>query len=88
MRTSTSPGGAHGTLPGTIGRIIQAFKSITTNSYIHGVRELGWSPFAGRLWQRDYWEHIIRNDRELWAIQEYIVNNPAQWASDRDNLAR
>lgn len=39
------------------------------------------------LWQRNYYEHIIRNDRELNAIRQYIASNPSQWATDRDHPA-
>jgi putative transposase len=72
-----------GTLPGTVGRIVQAFKSISTNEYTVGVKNLGWPPFPGKLWQRNYWEHIIRNEMELNRIKEYILNNPTQWESDK-----
>ena len=58
------------------------FKTMTTNAYIRGVKQSGWSPFAGRLWQRNYYERIIRNDAELAAIREYIDVNPAQWHND------
>ena len=37
------------------------------------------------VWQRDYFEHIIRNDESLNRIREYILNNPLQWALDREN---
>jgi REP element-mobilizing transposase RayT len=39
-----------------------------------------------KVWQRGYWERIIRNERELNATREYIRNNPIRWAEDRDNL--
>ena len=39
-----------GTLPDTVGRIIQAFKSIATHVYITGVKQHGWPPFGGKLW--------------------------------------
>ena len=58
---------------------------MTTNEYIRGVRQHGWPPFAGKLWQRNYYEHIIRNENELARIREYITNNPAQWSTDREN---
>ncbi|MBZ5546212.1 MAG: transposase [Acidobacteriia bacterium] len=38
-----------------------------------------------RLWQRDYFEHIIRSDRELEIIREYIRTNPQRWATDPEN---
>jgi REP element-mobilizing transposase RayT len=37
------------------------------------------------VWQRNYYEHIIRDARELDAIRRYIADNPMQWALDRDN---
>ena len=76
-----------GTLPGTLGRVVQTFKSITTHEYVSGVKERGWPPFAGRLWQRNYWEHVIRGERALGAIRQYIVDNPARWALDAENPA-
>ncbi|GGP02036.1 hypothetical protein GCM10010992_04810 [Cloacibacterium rupense] len=63
----------------TVGDIIGAFKSITTVEYIRGVKSLGWPPFNKRLWQRNYYEHIIRNDLAFWRITEYIKNNPKSW---------
>jgi putative transposase len=38
------------------------------------------------IWQRDYYEHIIRNETELQAIRDYIINNPAGWDRDPDNI--
>jgi REP element-mobilizing transposase RayT len=73
----------YGTLPGTVGRIFQAFKSITTHEYTNGVKQHGWLPFPGKLWQRNYWEHIVRNESELSRIRDYVKNNPVQWESDR-----
>jgi len=61
---------------------------MTTNAYIRGVKTLGWTPFPGRLWQRNYYEHIIRNDVFLNRIRQYIVNNPMLWADDSENPAK
>jgi len=69
----------------SLGSVVGAFKSITTNEYIRGIRDYGWSGFERRLWQRNYWERIIRNERELEAIQRYIWLNPASWKKDRLN---
>ena len=74
-----------GTLPGSVGRILQAFKSMTTDEYIDGVRRHGWTPFNRKLWQRNYWDHIIRDENEYNRICNYIDNNPAQWPTDRLN---
>ena len=77
----------YGTRPDSIGRVVQAFKSITTHQYINGVRCSGWHPFPGKLWQRNYWDHINRDEAELTNIREYIVNNPFLWESDQLNPA-
>lgn len=75
----------YGTAEGSVGRIVQAFKSMTTNAYIHGVNEHGWPLFAGRLWQRNYYERVIRDERELDAARKYIFENPIKWDLDREN---
>jgi putative transposase len=67
----------------TLGDVAGAFKSITTNEYIRGVLDEGWPSFEGRLWQRNYWERIIRNERGLNAIRNYIYLNPANWKKDK-----
>jgi REP element-mobilizing transposase RayT len=72
----------NGTLENSLGRIMQAFKSLTSVDYVHGVKENGWPTFPGRLWQRNYYERVIRDDGELNGIREYIQCNPANWADD------
>ena len=44
--------------------------------------EKGWSRFENRLWQQNYYEHIIRNERDYQAIYEYILANPMNWEKD------
>ena len=66
-------------------RIVQWFKTMITNEYIRTVKQSGWSPFHRRLWQRNYYEHIIQDEKSLQDIREYIVNNPLQWKLDREN---
>jgi hypothetical protein len=61
---------------------------MTTKRYADGVRRLGWEPFRGRLWQRNYYEHIIRNEKSLNRIREYILTNPMRWELDRKNPHR
>jgi REP element-mobilizing transposase RayT len=63
-------------------RVIQWFKTMTTNEYIRGVKNLGWEPFDKKLWQRNYWEHIIRNEKSYHNISNYIINNPSKWKED------
>lgn len=69
----------------TVGDMMDAFKSITTVEYIRGVKKMNWKPFNGKLWQRNYWEHIIRNQKSYHTISEYIKNNPAKWNDDKLN---
>ena len=75
----------YGTLKGTVGSIVQAFKSMVTHEYTLGVKKQGWMPFPGRLWQRNYFEHIIRSEESLKKIREYITDNPTQWKIDPEN---
>ncbi len=65
--------------------IVHRFKTMTTKRYADGVKRYGWRRFNGKLWQRNYYEHIIRDDGELDRIREYVVGNPARWESDREN---
>ena len=71
----------------TLGKIIGEYKSITTNRYIHAVQEQDWPPFPGRLWQRNYYERIIRNERAVNVIRAYIDDNPTNWPTDEYNPA-
>jgi putative transposase len=66
-----------------LGNIMGAFKSITTHAYIVGVRQSDWPPFFGKFWQRNYYEHIVRDEGDLARIRVYVQNNPAQWALDQ-----
>jgi putative transposase len=75
----------YGTEIKSLGRIIQAFKSITTHSYIQVINDYDLKPFQKRLWQRNYFEHIIRSDKELDQIRQYIQDNPANWEIDNEN---
>ncbi len=71
--------------PLTLGDIVHRFKTMTTKRYADGVHQLNWRSFPGKLWQRNYWEHIVRNEGELNRIREYIHNNPLKWELDRLN---
>jgi putative transposase len=69
----------------TIGNVVDWFKTMTTNEYIRGVKTLGWKRFDGKLWQRNYWEHIIRNEDSYQRIAAYILENPSKWNDDQLN---
>lgn len=66
--------------PYSLGSLIAGFKSSVTTR----INTSGNTP-GFRVWQRNYYEHIIRNQRSLDTIRQYILSNPAQWASDREN---
>lgn len=65
-----------------LGDIVQGFS--TTARYAEGVHAGRWDPFEGRLWQRNYYDHIVRNRADVDRCRRYIVANPATWASDVD----
>ncbi|MCK5058370.1 MAG: transposase [Candidatus Aminicenantes bacterium] len=74
-----------GTNENSISRIIQGFKSISTNTYIHSVTKNHWPAFEKYFWQRDFFDRIIRDPEELEQVRNYIINNPQNWESDEDN---
>jgi putative transposase len=67
----------------SVGRMVQWFKTITTNEYIRGVKQQDWEPFDKRLWQRNYYEHIIRDRLAFQYIRRYVRNNPKSWQTDQ-----
>ena len=60
--------------------IVRAFKSFSSRR-IKMIRRKKGTP----VWQRGYYEHVIRGERELEAVRRYIEGNPAKWADDIDN---
>ncbi|HEX3045363.1 MAG TPA: hypothetical protein VHY08_11455, partial [Bacillota bacterium] len=62
--------------------VVHRFKTLTTTRYISGVKCQGWRPFNKRLWQRNYYEHIVRNPLALGRIRRYIMLNPIKWKED------
>jgi putative transposase len=64
---------------------MQWFKSVTSSDYIAGVHHMDWPSFNRRLWQRNYYERIVRSDLELDLIRAYIEGNPAKWQEDTEN---
>jgi len=55
---------------------------MTTNRYTVGVKQNHWPRFNKKLWQRNYYEHVIRSELSLQKIREYIVYNPINWQDD------
>jgi len=69
--------------PITLGDVVQRIKSLTTARYRHGVLDHGWPPLDRRLWQRNYYERIVRDQRALDNIRRYIRANPRNWIEPR-----
>ncbi|MCL6613548.1 MAG: transposase [Firmicutes bacterium] len=72
----TAPTGIHKPL----GRIIGAFKTVSTKR----INELRGTP-GMVIWQRNYYEHIIRDEESLKRIRQYILDNPLHWYFDKEN---
>ncbi|MEI6212920.1 MAG: transposase [Desulfuromonadales bacterium] len=72
----------HGTVSGSFAAAIQNFKSVSTRK-INKIRQNPGCP----VWQRNYYERVIRNDSELDRAREYIINNPLKWELDEENPA-
>jgi len=70
----------HGTQRGSLGAILQNFKSISARR-INAMQNTSGQPF----WQRNYHEHVIRNETDLQIIRQYIHDNPSKWELDEEN---
>ena len=69
--------GAHVGAP--LPEIIKWFETQTTNEYIRGVRDGVFPPFDQHIWQRNYFEHVIRDQNDFETRQKYIYENPIRW---------
>ena len=59
---------------------------MSTNDYIKGVNEGRFQPFEKKIWQRSFYDRIIRNKKEFEFIQEYIFFNPIKWIWDKEEF--
>jgi len=66
----------------TLGEVVRRFKARCSVEY----RKL--SGTAGPLWQRNYYEHVVRSDADLTRVSEYIADNPRRWDEDDENPQR
>jgi putative transposase len=66
-----------------LGRLIGAFKTVSTK-HVNILRDTPGEP----LWQRNYYDHVIRNEADLQRIREYIFYNPASWLEDENHPDR
>jgi len=65
--------------------IVHRFKSLTTRRFAPLEHDSARGPVRRHLWQRNFYEHVIRDDDSLQRIREYVVNNPLSWSLDREN---
>jgi len=80
VMTATTPATAiH--IPNTVGNIIGAYKSLVANQCLK-ICKLQ-DEYMGELWQRNYYEYIIRNDNSYQRIAKYIIHNPINWGNDK-----
>ena len=63
-------------------KIVREFKSRSTVAYVNLVKDGKLPPFDKKIWQRSYYDHIIRNEQDYLDIWQYIDNNPLQWQLD------
>ena len=82
LGNASSPLRPNGPAPGSVGAIIGNFKSVTTRR----INKMNHTP-GDPVWQRNFYERIVRNERALHAIRQYIADNPARWHLDRYNAA-
>ena len=68
----------------TVGDIVGAYKSLVANGCLD-IYKLK-NETMGKVWQRNYHEHIIRNKQSYQTIAQYIINNPAKWNDDKFNM--
>jgi len=75
-----APGGHAGP---PLQKIVEWFKTMSTNEYIRGVKSGLYPPFNKRIWQRNYYERVIRDEDEYLQTWQYIDENPARWTQDQ-----
>ena len=67
----------------TVSEIVQSFKRYSTIEYTKMVKDGILPPFEGRIWQRSFYDHIIRNQNDYNEIYKYIYENPMRWKFDK-----
>ncbi|MFH1943097.1 MAG: transposase [bacterium] len=80
LNASPLQGRPRGTKSGSLSANMQNYLSVTTRK----INQLRRTPGA-QLWQRNYYKHIIRNEKDLNKIREYIIHNALKWELDRNH---
>ena len=73
--------GAHAGAP--LHEVVKWYKTQTTNDCIRMVKNGTIPPFNKHIWQRNYYEHVIRGEKDLYETRKYIENNPVKWTTDK-----
>ena len=68
-----------------LGKVSGPLKGLCSKSFIRHIKDNNLKYF-GKIWQRSFYDHVIRNERTLKAIREYILDNPINWEQDIENL--
>ena len=76
--------GATARVAPTVSDIVGAYKSLVANACLDIYKSK--NETMGKLWQRNYYEHIIRDEQSYQSISEYITNNPAKWVGDKFHI--
>ena len=84
MGASIRANGAGARPAPTLGKIIGAYKSISVHEWLKLIKKNGLN-VIGRFWQRNYYEHVIRGEMDLFKIRNYIRQNPLNWNNDEYN---
>ena len=71
--------------PGTddLTGVVHWLKSTVHQRFRAGVRSSGWKPYSGKIWQTGYHDHIIRNEKDLAILRQYVAHNVEMWEKDR-----
>jgi REP element-mobilizing transposase RayT len=67
----------------SLSQLVHRFKAVSTAQYADGVHQADWPPFPGRLWQRGFYDRVIRREEELARTRDYILQNPLRWSLKR-----
>jgi putative transposase len=85
LMTGTDP--QYAGVPTSIGFAVRSFKNSVLAGWRDGIATSGWPRYERRLWHRDSFDRIIRNENEMRAYRDYMESNPARWET-RHGLSR
>lgn len=71
----------------TISNIIGSFKSKCSVEWLNYIKQINLNT-SGRIWQRSFHDHVIRNEHSLCAVRKYMSENPENWGQDIDNITK